>query len=155
MFNESQNKNNNKMNELKEKKNDLIESFNKIALNMVTHLGNEFKDSIFGKSKTIIKNFFKFKPNETIIFFLESVYSYDDFRKKIKEGDERFFMEQSYEDAMNAGYEKRIFEFKDIWLRMNTQTKKIVKESMAMLIEHCELYLDIVSEINKLKKSEN
>ena len=83
MFNESQNKNNNKMNELKEKKNDLIESFNKIALNMVTHLGNEFKDSVFGKSKIIIKNFFKFKPNETIIFFLESVYSYDDFRKKI------------------------------------------------------------------------
>jgi hypothetical protein len=155
MFNESQNKNNNKMNELKEKKNDLIESFNKIALNMVTHLGNEFKDSVFGKSKIIIKNFFKFKPNETIIFFLESVYSYDDFRKKIKEGDDRFFMEQSYDDAMNAGYEKRIFEFKDIWLRMNNQTKKIVKESMAMLIEHCELYLDIVSEINKLKKSES
>ena len=155
MFNESQNKNNNKMNELKEKKNDLIESFNKISLNMVTHLGNEFKDSFFGKSKIIIKNFFKFKPNETIIFFLESVYSYDDFRKKIKEGDDRFFMEQSYDDAMNAGYEKRIFEFKDIWLRMNNQTKKIVKESMAMLIEHCELYLDIVSEINKLKKSES
>lgn len=155
MFKDSQNKNNNKMNELKEKKNDLIESFNKIALNMVTHLGNEFKDSVFGKSKIIIKNFFKFKPNETIIFFLESVYSYDDFRKKIKEGDERFFMEQSYDDAMNAGYEKRIFEFKDIWLRMNNQTKKIVKESMAMLIEHCELYLDIVSEINKLKKSES
>ena len=61
-------------------------------------------------------------------------------------------MEQTYNDAINAGYETRIFEFKDIWIRMNPQTKKIVKESMRMLIEHCELYLDIVSEINKLKK---
>jgi hypothetical protein len=144
----------NRKSDLKDKKNDVIESFNKIALNMVTHLGNEFKDSMFGKNKTIIKNFFKFKPNETIIMFLESVYSYDDFRKKIKEGDDKFFMQQSYNDAINAGYETRIFEFKDIWLKMNKDTKKIVKESMAMLVEHCELYLDIISQINKLKKSD-
>ena len=148
----SKNINTDKKSDLKDKKNDIVESFNKVALNMVTHLGTEFKDSIFGKNKTIIKNFFKFKPNETIIIFLESVYSYDEYRKKIKDGDDKFFMEQTYNDALNAGYETRIFEFKDIWIRMNSQTKKIVKESMSMLIEHCELYLDIVSEINKLKK---
>ena len=136
---------------LKTKKNDLIESFNKILLNMVTHLVNEFKDSIFCKNKTLIKNFFKFKPGEIIIIFLEKVYSYDEYRQKIKDGNERFFMEQTYDDAKNAGYETRIFEFKDIWLRMNSHTKQITKESMAMLIRQCELYLDIVSQINKLK----
>jgi len=137
---------------LKDKKNDLVESFNKISLNMITHLGGEFKDSIFNKNKVLIKNFFKFKPAETIIMFLDMVYSYDDYRKKIKDGNEKFFMEQTYHDAKNAGYESRIFEFKDLWMRMNSQTKQIVKESMAMLIDHCELYLDIVSQINKLKK---
>ena len=139
------------INNLKNKKNDLVESFNKILLNMIKHLGNEFKDSIFHKNKTLINNFFKFKPGEIIILFLEKVYSYDEYRKKIKDGDERFFMEQTYDDAKNAGYETRIFEFKDIWLRMNAHTKQIVKESMAMLISQCELYLDIVSQINKLK----
>jgi hypothetical protein len=142
---------NTQIDNLKNKKNDLIESFNKILLNMIKHLGGEFKDSIFNKNKTLINNYFKFKPGEIIILFLDKVYSYDDYRKKIKDGDERFFMEQTYDDAKNAGYETRIFEFKDIWLRMNTHTKKIVKESMAMLICQCELYLDIVSQINKLK----
>jgi hypothetical protein len=136
---------------LKTKKNDLIESFNKILLNMITHLGNEFKDSIFCKNRTLIRNFFKFKPGEIIILFLEKVYSYDEYRQKIKDGNERFFMEQTYDDAKNSGYETRIFEFKDIWLRMNAHTKQIVKESMAMLICQCELYLDMVSQINKLK----
>ena len=142
---------NSQIDKLKKKKNDLIESFNKILLNMVTHLGNEFKDSIFYKNKILIKNYFKFKPGEIIIKFLNKVYSYDEFRQKIKDGDERFFMEQTYDDAKNAGYETRIFEFKDIWLRMNAHTKQIVKESMAMLISQCELYLDILSQINKLK----
>ena len=138
---------------LKNKKNDLIESFNRILLNMIKCLGGEFKDSIFHKNKILINNFFKFKPGEIIIYFLEKVYSYDEYRKKIKDGDERFFMEQTYDDAQNSGYETRIFEFKDIWLRMNDRIKQIVKESMAMLICQCELYLNIISEINKIKNN--
>lgn len=143
--------NNNLISELKVRKNDIVESFNEIALNMVNHLGNEFKDSIFGKNNTMIKNFFKFKPNEIIIMFLDNIYANDDFRKQIKAGNESFFMAQSYEKAKNAGYESRIFEFKDIWVKMTNSTKMIVKESMVMLINHCELYIDILSHINKLK----
>lgn len=142
----------NQINNLKSKKNDLIESFNKIAINMITHLGNEFKDSIFHKNKTMIKNFFKFKPNDVIVMFIYYVYSYDEYRQKIKNGDEKFFMEQSYNDAKNAGYEIRIFEFKDIWLRMDEKCKLIVKDSMRMMIEHCELYVSLTDDINKLKK---
>jgi hypothetical protein len=80
--------------------------------------------------------------------------SYDDFRKKIKDGDDKFFMEQTYDDAKNKGYEIRIFEFKDIWIRMDDNSKRIVKESMKMMIDHAELYLDIVSKISKIKKEE-
>lgn len=138
--------------DLKTKKTDLVESFNQIALNMVSHLGSEFKDSIFGKNKTMIKNFFKFKPNEIIIMFLANIYENDDFRKQIKAGNDNFFMEQSYENAKKAGYESRIFEFKDIWVKMTNSTKIIVKESMGMLVDHCELYLDILHQINQLKK---
>lgn len=143
--------NNNSINELKTRKSDIVESFNEIALNMVKHLGTEFKDSIFGKNNTMIKNFFKFKPNEIIILFLDNIYDNDDFRKQIKAGNDRFFMDQTYENAKNAGYESRIFEFKDIWNKMTNSTKMIVKESMCMLIDHCELYIDILSQINKLK----
>jgi hypothetical protein len=137
--------------DLKTKKNDLIESFNKISINMVTHLGIEFKDSIFGKNNTIIKNFFKFKPNEVIIMFLDSIYADDVYRKNIKDGNDNFFLTQSYDHMVNAGYQSRIFEFKDIWGKMSNNTKLIVKDSMSMLVDHCELYLDILSQINKLK----
>ena len=137
--------------DLKTKKNDLIESFNKISINMITHLGIEFKDSIFNKNKTMIKNYFKFKPNEVIIMFLDNIYADDVYRKNIKEGNDNFFLTQSYENMVNAGYESRIFEFKDIWGKMSTNTKLIVKDSMSMLVDHCELYLNILSQINKLK----
>ena len=140
------------INDLKTRKNDVVESFNEIALNMVNHLGEEFKDSIFGKNNTMIKNFFKFKPNEIILLFVDNIYENDDFRKQIKAGNEQFFMAQTYENAKTAGYESRIFEFKDIWSKMKNSTKMIVKESMTMLIDHCELYIDILSQINKLKK---
>lgn len=140
--------------ELKSKKSDLIESFNKISINMITHLGNNFKDSLFCKNRVMLKNFFKFKPNDVIAYFVYYVYSYDDFRKKIKDGDDKFFMEQTYDDAKIKGYEVRIFEFKDIWMRMDDNSKRIVKESMKMLIDHAELYLDIVSKISKIKKEE-
>ena len=49
-----QKKNNQQQNKVK---------FNQIALNMISHLGNEFNDSIFGKNKTMIKNFFKLKTS--------------------------------------------------------------------------------------------
>jgi hypothetical protein len=137
--------------DLKTKKNDLIESFNKISINMITHLGLEFKDSIFCKNKSIIKNFFKFKPNEVIIMFLDNIYADDVYRKNIKDGNDNFFLTQSYEHMVNSGYESRIFEFKDIWGKMSTNTKLIVKDSMSMLVDHCELYLNILSQINKLK----
>jgi hypothetical protein len=139
-------------NELNDKKNDLIESFNKVALNMINHLGEKFPDSIFGKNNTLIKNFFKFKPKETIILFLENVYESDLYRKEIMSKNDRFFMEHTYDGAINAGYEMRIFEFKDLWMRMSSQTKTIVKDSMAMLVDHTTLYLDIISQINKSKK---
>jgi len=138
--------------DLKTKKNDVIESFNQISINMITHLGNEFKESIFNKNKIMLKNFFKFKPNEIIIMFLDNIYINDTFRTQIKSGNENFFMLQTYDNVKNAGYESRIFEFKDIWIKMTESTKLIVKESMSMLIDHCELYIDILSQINKLKK---
>lgn len=137
---------------LKNKKKDIIESFNQIALNMILHLAKEFKDSSFGKNITMIKNFFRFKPNEIIILYLENIYANDDYRKQIKAGNEQFFMQQTYNEVKNTGNESHIFEFKDIWYKMNNGTKSIVKDSMGMLVDHCELYINVLSEINSLKK---
>ena len=137
--------------ELNTKKNDLIESFNIISNNMITRIGKEFKDSIFNKNKTMIQNYFKFKPNEIIIMFLDNIYADDDYRKNFKEGNDNFFMSHSCEHMIDAGYGARIFEFKDIWGKMSNDTKLFVKESMSMLIDHCELYVEILSQINKLK----
>lgn len=137
--------------DLQSKKKDVVESFNKVCINMINHLGEKFSDSIFGKNNTLLKNFFKFKPNEAIVMFLENVYESDEFRREILSKNEKFFMQQTYEGAKNAGYEARIFEFKDLWMRMTRETKSIVKDSMAMLVNQTALYVEIVSQINKLK----
>lgn len=135
---------------LKTKKDETISSFNQIALNMIDHLRQHFKESVFNRKYMIISNFFRFKPKEIIIMFLDNIYSNDDYRKQIKAGNEDFFMSQSY-DNLKSNYDTNIFEFKDLWVNMNKSTKMIVKESMQMLVEHCELYLEILSQINKIK----
>jgi hypothetical protein len=141
----------NLLNNLKTKKNETISSFNQIALNMIDHLRQHFKDSFFNKKYTTISNFFRFKPKEIIIMFLDNIYSNDDYRKQIKAGNEDFFMSQTY-DNLKSEYDSNIFEFKDLWANMNKSTKLIVKESMQMLVDHCELYLEILSQINKMQK---
>ena len=101
----------------------------------------------------MISNFFRFKPKEIIIMFLDTIYSNDEYRKQIKAGNENFFMSQSYDTVKDSGYESNIFEFKDLWVNMSKSTKMIVKESMQMLVDHCELYLNLLSQINKLEKT--
>ena len=143
----------NLINDLKSKKNDVVISFNQISLNMIDHLKEQFKESFFSKKYTMISNFFRFKPKEIIIMFLDTIYSNDEYRKQIKAGNENFFMSQSYDTVKDSGYESNIFEFKDLWVNMSKSTKMIVKESMQMLEDHCELYLDLLSQINKLEKT--
>jgi hypothetical protein len=150
MSNEYINNNIKLLDDYKNQKEEIIKSFNEISYNMANHLAKEFKESIFGRNITLIKNIFKFRPNEIIIMFMNNIYVHDNYRQQIKAKNENFFMTQTYDDIKT--YESHIFEFKDIWSKMSNNTKMIVKDSMLMLVEHCELYINVLAELNKLKK---
>jgi hypothetical protein len=134
-------------------KNEIKDSFNKIVSMICTHLGNKYPDTQFGKYKHTIHKYITELPYEPISVFIKYVYSNDIYRNKILAFDETFFINQSYDSYENyQDYSTQIFMMKDIWLQMDTTNKTFIKQAFKNLIERCDLYVDILCQINKIKK---
>jgi hypothetical protein len=142
--------NNTRLTELKTKKHEIISKFSNIILNMSDIIGRKFPRSYFGTYKQTIYLLFTEKPKEAIVYFLENIYTNDEYRLKIKKGDDAYFLKQDYEsdDPTDAA---QVFEFKDLWRSFDDIMKNVVKTTMKKLIDYVEEYVNILSEINKLK----
>jgi hypothetical protein len=143
---------NKKISELQENKIKLQTSFNSTSLRMINHLASKFPGSHFGVYKTSIKIFFEEHPAEPITMFIKYIYANDVYRKKIKNGDDSFFMTQTYDGVIDKTMTTKIFEFKELWKSFDNNNKLITKQTMLFLTEQAELYLDILSDINFHKK---
>ncbi len=140
------------MEALTNQKNEIITSFNTIGMYMINYLSGKSPKSFFGCNQSFIETFFKHRPREGIALFIQNVYSNDEYRTSIKNGDDTFFLHESFNEAKSEGYESKIFEFKDLWKNLDEDSKSLIKESMQMLIEHAETYIGVVAQINKNKK---
>jgi hypothetical protein len=139
---------NKKISELQENKTKLQMSFNSVSIAMINHLALKFPTSHFGVYKNSIKIFFEERPAEPITMFIKHVYANDVYRKKIKSGDDSFFMTQTYDGVINKTMTTKIFEFKELWKSFDDNNKQLAKQTMSSLIDRAELYLDILSDIN-------
>jgi hypothetical protein len=139
-----------KLKELKTKKHDIINKFNTIALNMSDIIGRKFPRSYFGTYKQTILLLFKEKPKEVIIFFMENIYVNDEYRLKIKKGDDAYFLKQNYEPS-DATDTAQIFEFKDLWRSLDDNMKSMIKQTMKRMIDYVEEYVKVLSEISTIK----
>lgn len=136
-------------------KQQLEEKFNKIALTMADYIGGLHEESHFAIYKETIHAFFKERPNEPIAMFMKHIYSNDVFVKHILEGNDEFFMKQTYDDIgvdKNKDTSSKIFEFKTLWSKMNDNTKKIAKTSMKRLVDCTKIYVDVLYEKNTASK---
>lgn len=141
------------MDQLLFKKDEVKDSFNKIVSLLCTHLGNKYPLTQFGVYKNTIHKYITELPYEPISVFIKYVYSNDVYRTKIISGDETFFINQTYDSHENIeNYSSQIFMMKDIWIQMDAQNKNFIKQAFKNLIERCQVYIDILCEINKLKK---
>ena len=142
-----------RLKKLQKTKTELSDNFNGIAMMMISHLASHFPDSYFGTYKMVIEGFFKLKPDEPIAKFTKHVYANDVFRRKIKEGDETFFMNQDFGETIGTqGMSLKIFQFKELWVKSDDATKEIIKKLMLMMIERCETYISNLKSINTCKK---
>lgn len=125
------------------KKHEIKEKFNKFALNMCTYLGTLHPDSHFGKYKDTIKEFFNKRPEEPIAMFLEQVYTNQTYLENIKKGNDDFFLNADYSNHKDVET-NQIFEFKNLWKKLNADGKDSVKKTMKLLINCTDTYLDIL-----------
>lgn len=137
---------------LKDTKESLQKNFNDIAVIMINELASKFPNSFFGESKNSIFIYMKARPAEAITLFIKNVYSNDIFRTNIKTGNEDFFMSQTYENTVDDKYTTKIFEFKDLWKLSDKETREFIKNTMLALINRCEVYINVLSDINSTTK---
>jgi len=138
------------MESLLKTKQEVQDSFNKIILNMCEHMAKKYPNSYFGIYHDTAIKFIKERGTEPIAYFIKYVYSNDEYREKILAQDESYFMNHGYEDAQD--YSTKIFELKELWTSLDDTTKKLVKITFKALADRSKLYIDVVSDINKLKK---
>ena len=139
--------NNNRLIELNKKKHEIINKFSTISLNMSDIIGRKFPRSYFGTYKHLL---FTDKPKEAIVYFLENIYTNDEYRLKIKKGDDGYFLKQDYE-TNDPTETAQVFEFKDLWRSFDDTMKNVVRTTMKKLIDYIEEYVNVLSEINKIK----
>ena len=136
------------MDKLLKNKDEIRDSFNKIVLIICTHLGNKFPNTDFGQYRNTINSYITDFPYEPFSVFIKYVYSNDIYREKILNGDETFFINQKYENDNSA----KIFMMKNILVELDISNKNFIKNTFKNLIERCNVYIDILCSINKLKK---
>jgi hypothetical protein len=121
-----------------QEKEKIINDFNSTALTLAQSIAIVCPTSIIGRNISIISTAINNKNNRTkfIDIFTTKVLIY---KSEIMAGDENYFLNKSYDDI---GYDtSNIFEFKDIWTKLNKNNKNTIIQYMQILCMLSEKYL--------------
>ncbi len=140
------------LDELNNKKNTIVSKFNEITLTMMNFLANKYSESHFCIYKDFIIDFFEKNPREPIVIFIDNIYSNDEYRNKILVGDDSFFLNQNFEKDCEQSTAKQIFQFKELWKSFDENVKNVVRKTFNLLLKNTEIYINLLSDISKLKK---
>ena len=118
---------------------ELVKNFNRNLMELVTQLSAIVPESSVAKSIPQIKFAMNSVPSKIIQLFVLNVL---EFKPQIDNGDENFFLNKDYSDIedMDADNTQRIFEFKDIWVKLTPENKQTVIQYMQCLAAHAEQY---------------
>jgi hypothetical protein len=122
---------------------DLVFKFNMVITGMIKHITEYNIDSSMSRMEMILTNIIEKSPEEPISCFLLNVYKNDCYRVNILKQNDKFFMEEEY-DEFTKGYSDRsfkLFEFKYLWKHIDMDTKKFIKKSMMALVKICQKYI--------------
>lgn len=139
----------NSLEQLQKAKDEIKDSFNKISRVMISHLANKYPESYFGIFINSILSYMERKPYEPIALFIKHVYSKDGYREKILAQDDDFFINQTYDSITD---ESKLFQTMEIWKSMDAQNKKLLKQTFKAYIERVDKYVEVLSQMNTLKK---
>lgn len=121
---------------------DLIKNFNTVISNMISHIVDYYSDKSddINKIHKILKNTIKVYPKKPILYFINNVYINDAYRKNLLEQNDAYFM--NYTDkSLDKNTMNKMFEFKDLWKKIDDDTKTYIKRSMMALVLICQEYI--------------
>lgn len=129
--------------------------FNSVILGLVNFLSNCVPESFFGKHKMAIECFISDKPAEPIAYFIQYIYTNDEYRNRLKNMDDKFFINQDFDEIVNdnSEYVKKLFYFKELWKSFDSESKTLIKRSMKGLVKISENYINVLYE-TKVKNTE-
>jgi len=121
-----------------------INMFNSLSGDIGGLLKKEFPhDQSMALYSGVVNEFIRSKPVEPISFFATNVYSNDIYRKSILEGNDKFFLGNSYEEVgADSDAVKMMFDFKSSWGKLNDSNKEYIKNVFKTLVKITAQYID-------------
>ena len=78
-----------------------------------------------------------------MLFFITNIYSNDTYRKNINEGNESFFLGNTYDEIGNdKNSVNTIFQFKSCWGKLSSSNKNYIKDAMKTLVRISTQYIE-------------
>lgn len=151
-----------RLNKINEKIQMCTTMFNSLICEIGNLLKREFPyDQSMVIYSGVVNDITKNKPSQAISFFITNIYSNDNYRKYINEGNDNFFLGNTYDDISNSNENnaKAIFQFKSSWAKLSDDDKNYIKDVMKTLLKISAQFLnekdlgnDLVVIMAKLEK---
>lgn len=119
----------------------LESKFNLILLGMIKYIIEYHDDAKIKLLSIIVEKIISNKPEEPISCFLLHIYRNDEYRINILNENDNFFMNQDISEIKNSSMIKQAFEFKDLWTKIDDDTKTYIKRSMKALVLISQKYV--------------
>lgn len=124
-----------------------VADFNSVLLDLCRNLAEVCPNSIIGQNIGFVEGALTTSKNKTkfIDIFVNKVLQYKD---KIDNGDEEFFLKKSYDDDIESDNTlmNKVFEFKSIWIDLKRENKELVIQYMQILCELSQNYFMVIYE---------
>jgi hypothetical protein len=122
------------------------DKFNKVLQWIINFIGSISPNSFFGEYGNTLNGFIMMSPSEPITYFIEYIYKNDEYRTKLKNMDDTYFMNQDIMegDTLIHSYIKKIFYFKELWVSLDSTSRLMIKKAMKGLIIICKKYIDVL-----------
>jgi hypothetical protein len=128
-----------------EKINKYVKQFNKTILYIFDLVKSYHKEGAMDIYENILYEIIKKKENVPITQFINNVYSNDDIRNNILEGNDDFFMNYEIKGmGVKKQILKKIFDIKKIWFLMSDDDKDFIKKSMLCLVKISDKYIFVI-----------
>lgn len=109
-----------------------VDDFNNTAIDLCNNVALVCPTSIIGRNITDICKILRGKTNKNKFIDMFVLHVLED-KDEIMNGNEDYFLKKSYEKEVGSEHTSSIFEFKDIWGKLDRNSKNIIIQYMQVL----------------------